>query len=143
MVPKFCMDKLGEDEVLKSEVEDATVLATVVEDTVVLATVVEDATVLATVVEDTVVLATVVEDATLLATVVEDTVVFVTIVEDAAVLSMVAVELAGRSQILYRYSVQLLVILLYSCDVTLSAIQWVSAIVGLVKLTPEKDNHDH
>ena len=69
---------------------------------------------------------------------VEGAAVLVTVVEDAAVLATVAVELAGRSQILYRYSVQLLVILLYSCDVTLSAMQWVSAIAGLVKLTPEK-----
>ena len=61
-----------------------------------------------------------------------------TVVEEAAVLATVAVEVTGRSQILYRYSVQLLVILLYTCEVTLSAIQGVSAMVGLVKLTPEK-----
>ena len=84
------------------------------------------------------VLASVVEDTAVLVTVVEDAVALVTVVEDAAVLATVAVELAGRSQILYKYSVQLLVILLYSCDVTLSAMQWVSAIAGLVKLTPEK-----
>ena len=99
VVPTFSVVKVDESKVLKSEVVDATGLATAVEYTVVL----------------------------------------VTVVEDAAVLATVAAELAGRSQILYRYSVQLLVILLYSCEVTLSAIQCMSSIVGWVKLTPEKD----